>query len=209
MELRKVKRSSKLDKSEWCSMVVWILKLLTDYSVPAQRWFQWKRWSTWMCYIWALNHVHVKKTSPTFYYGIAVELSKLYYWMMNGRIRYPRYYHGDDSKTSDWNYERRRKRVSEWKPMSTTSFLMENFSKHYLPQPEVFSGAQTFFVLLSLNKLCTCTNELNLLEFSNRHSVQLNCHFGVGLFHDLHILFHWTLHEILANVLPLQVHVNE
>lgn len=92
--------------------MVWILKLLTDYSVPAQRWFRWKRWSTWMCCTWALNLVHVKKTSPTFYCEIAIELLRPYYWNMNVRIRHPRNYHGDDLKTSDWNCGRIRiKRV--------------------------------------------------------------------------------------------------
>lgn len=119
---------------------MWILKLLTDYSVSAQRWFQWKRWSTWMCYIWALNLVHVKKTSPTFYYEIVVELSRLCYWMMNGRIRNPRYYHDDDSKTSDWNWWKDTKieRVKElvWKKTSQLHItsMVRNVEVFYLPQ---------------------------------------------------------------------------
>lgn len=107
---KKIEDYKNLYKSEWCATMVWILKLLTDYSVPAQRWFQWKPRSTWMCCTWALNLVHVKKTSPTFYCEIAIELSRPYYWMMNVRTRHPHNYHGDDSKTSDWNFQNEMKK---------------------------------------------------------------------------------------------------
>lgn len=83
-----------------------MLKLLTDYSVSAQRRRQWTRWSTWMCCIWALNHVHVKTTAPTFYYEIAIKWSISYCWMMNARTRDPPNYHGDDSRRGDWNCKR-------------------------------------------------------------------------------------------------------
>lgn len=92
----------------WIIIIIFSQKnLLTDYLEPAKRWFQWKRQSTWMYYIWALNLVHAKMKVPTFYSEIAAELVRFYCWMMNAHIRHHLHHccHDDDSKLYYWNWK--------------------------------------------------------------------------------------------------------
>lgn len=45
--------------------------------------------------------------------------------------------------------------------------------------------------------------DFGILKFPDWHFVQFEGHFNVRLFHNLHVMFHRTLHEILSNVRPM------
>lgn len=158
-----------------------------------------------MCCTWALNPVHAKMKSPIFYSEIAAESVRFYYWMMNVHIPHRRHhcYHDDGSKLCYWNW-------NQWRFKEKWREKKNNFSRkkvirgiwHYLSHYYIFTWSCRWWQQKTRKIYCNSYSFIHdSLELSNWHTIKLNGHFFISLFHDFHVFFHWSLHEILSDEL--------